>query len=463
MNDPNGMLYYKGTYHLFYQYFPNSTVWGPMHWGHATSTDLVHWQHKPIALYPDSLGYIFSGSIVVDENNTSGLQVGQEKPLVALFTYHNDLWDKQGRNDFQTQGMAYSVDKGATWVKYAHNPVLKNPGKRDFRDPKVFWHQPSRQWIMTLAVADHVEFYQSPNLIDWKYASSFGKEEGNHGGVWECPDLMQIKIEGSNEYQWVLLVSVGTGAPNGGSGTQYFVGKFDGNQFKNKEVKEQVKWLDYGPDNYAGVTWSNEPKGRHLFLGWMSNWDYAQKVPTNPWRSAMTIPRVLTLKIINQQLQIVTQPAKELLILRGKKIPLISFAKKTFAGSSAEVLLNFDTKGSLTGEYGITLSNDHNEMLKVGYSKVLNQFFIDRSKAGTAVFTPSFASRHTAPRIATNDMVKLHLFIDHSSVELFADDGTVLMTSLFFPTNNFKYLQPFAINSKTRVLNGEFYQLKTIW
>ena len=231
MNDPNGMVYHNGEYHLFYQHNPDSTVWGPMHWGHAVSKDLVKWEHLPIALYPDSLGTIFSGSAVVDKNNTSGLGTKDNPAMVAIYTYHNAEGEKAGRKDYQTQGIAYSLDNGRTWTKYKANPVLKNPGIKDFRDPKVSWYEKGQKWIMTLAVTDHISFYSSKNLLDWTKESDFGADIGGHGGVWECPDLFKMPVAGTNEEKWVLIVNINPGAPNGGSGTQYFVGQFDGKNF----------------------------------------------------------------------------------------------------------------------------------------------------------------------------------------------------------------------------------------
>jgi fructan beta-fructosidase len=284
VNDPNGMVYYKGTYHLFFQHYPKATVWGPMHWGHAVSKDLIHWKQMPIALYPDKLGYIFSGSVVVDENNTSGFGTKSKPAMVAIFTHHDPKGEKSGSSVFQNQSIAYSLDEGTTWTKYTGNPVLKNPGIKDFRDPKVFWYAAGNKWVMSLATKDRITFYSSPNLKDWKKESDFGQMLGAHGGVWECPDLFPLKLNGK-EY-WVLLVSINPGGPNGGSATQYFVGHFDGKTFTPSS--NQTKWIDYGPDNYAGVTWGNTGN-RKIFLGWMGNWFYANDVPTLKWRNAMTI------------------------------------------------------------------------------------------------------------------------------------------------------------------------------
>ena len=285
MNDPNGMVYNDGIYHLFFQYYPGGTVWGPMHWGHATSKDLIHWQQQPVALYPDSLGYIFSGSAVVDKNNTSGFGKDGKVPLVAIFTSHYPH-AAPGATDFENQSLAYSLDNGKTWIKYSGNPVLKNPGIPDFRDPKVMWYGPENKWVMTLATRDRVTFYSSNDLKHWNKESEFGQSAGAHGGVWECPDLFPLKYKG--ETVWILIVNVNPGGPNKGSATQYFTGNFDGNKFNSNS--SQVKWIDYGPDEYAGVTWNNTGN-RRIFLGWMSNWLYANQVPTVKCRNSMSIPR----------------------------------------------------------------------------------------------------------------------------------------------------------------------------
>ena len=252
MNDPNGLVYYDGEYHLFYQHYPEASVWGPMHWGHAVSKDLVHGTHLPIALYPDSLGYIFSGSVVVDENNTSGFGTRDNRPLVAIYTYHSDKINKAGRSDFRYQAIAYSTDKGRSWKKYEQNPVVKNPGISDFRDPKVFLHSETNKWIMILAVKDHVELWSSDDLRSWTKLNEFGREHGAHSTAWECPDLFQVNIEGVEGKKWVMIVSIIPGGPKGGSATQYFIGDFNGKNFTADGPKEQILWLDYGPDNYAG-------------------------------------------------------------------------------------------------------------------------------------------------------------------------------------------------------------------
>lgn len=432
MNDPNGMVFYKAQYHLFYQYYPDSTVWGPMHWGHATSKDLVHWQHQPVALYPDSLGFIFSGSAVVDLNNTSGFGTDGRVPLVAIFTHHDPKGEKAGRNDFQNQGIAYSLDEGLTWTKYANNPVLKNPGIRDFRDPKVRWHEGSKKWIMTLATLDRITFYSSPNLKDWTKESEFGKEVGAHGGVWECPDLFPLEYAGQTI--WVLLVSINPGGPNGGSGTQYFTGQFNGTTFIPYQT--DTRWIDYGPDNYAGVTWSNTGN-RKIFLGWMSNWQYATVVPTQKWRSAMTVPRDLSIERVDDKYLLLSKPVPELVKIAEKPVMI----KNISAGN-----YNLTAKtGNLTGpsqlrigsdkieNFSVIFSNQSGEKVVVGYDKGSNAYFIDRTKSGKIAFEKGFAGKHTAPRLSNKENVDLTLIIDNASVELFADNGLTVMTSIFFP------------------------------
>ena len=463
MNDPNGMVYYKGEYHLFYQYYPDSTVWGPMHWGHAISKDMIHWQNLPIALFPDSLGYIFSGSVVVDKNNSTGFQKGTESPLVAIYTYHNMAGEKSGKIDFQTQGIAYSIDKGRTWKKYANNPVIKNPGLKDFRDPKVMWHEASKQWILTMAAGNEIRFYHSANLKNWELSGTFGKEEGSHGGVWECPDLFEIKTGKGNDTKWILLVSIGSGAPNGGSGTQYFVGKFDGTTFKNDNGKETQLWLDYGTDNYAGVTWSNTPDHRRIFLGWMSNWQYAQVVPTKSWRSAMTLPRELSLHETAKGYQLITQPVKETDALRmaGSNTNFVS--GKEYNYSLAELQVQYDLDKNGADDFGIELLNSRNESLRIGFNKQKNEFYIDRTHLSDKSFSKDFSAVHIAPRSVSSKKMTLHLFIDHSSVELLADDGTVVMTDIFFPSEDFSKIRTFEKNGASPLQSGKLIELKSIW
>lgn len=460
MNDPNGMVYHNGTYHLMYQYYPDSTVWGPMHWGHATSKDLVHWQHQPIALYPDSLGWIFSGSAVVDKDNTSGFGKEGQVPLVAIFTHHNSPREKAGTNTFQYQSIAYSLDEGKTWTKYAGNPVVKNPGIRDFRDPKVSWHEETKKWIMTLATLDRVTFYSSPDLKTWTKESEFGKEVGAHGGVWECPDLFPLEYNG--EKIWVLLVSINPGGPNGGSATQYFTGRFDGHTFTPFET--DTRWIDYGPDNYAGVTWFNTGK-RKIFLGWMSNWQYAGVVPTQKWRGAATIPRNLELEQVGEKYLVTSQPVPELANLAGPAVVLRDLRGSTIDISSkvgghsgpAQVKLS----ANRIDDFTITLSNDLGQKVVIGYEKSSNQYFIDRTASGNVSFEKGFARRHAAPRLSRREAMDLTMVLDDASVELFADGGLSVMTQVFFPDKLFSTIT-LGSPSDFRIETLEYRKLNSI-
>lgn len=452
MNDPNGMVYYNGEYHLFYQHYPDSTVWGPMHWGHAVSKDLIHWEHLPIAIYPDSLGYIFSGSAVVDASNSAGFQSGNEKPLVAIFTY-----DKQG---YETQAIAFSNDKGRTWTKYENNPVIKNPGEKDFRDPKVFWHKESEYWIMSLAVANRIQFFRSKNLRDWELTGEFGREHGNHGGVWECPDLFQLPVTGTTESKWVLLVSINPGSPNGGSGTQYFIGSFDGKTFTSEHDPSTERFIDYGRDNYAGVTWGNAPDGRTIFLGWMSNWNYAQVVPTEKWRSAMTLPRDLSLHNTSAGIRLVSTPSKEVEQLRSVKKDIT--VDQTFIHQGlAEVKVEIDLNETAAKDFGIQLFNNKNENIRIGYDRESNRFYVDRTNPGKKEFSTDFAGIQYAPRFSDSNILTLHIFVDVASVELFADGGVSCMTAIFFPNEDFTQLKLY--NDGEVKLSIEAYELKSIW
>ncbi|MEO6037242.1 MAG: glycoside hydrolase family 32 protein [Saprospiraceae bacterium] len=462
MNDPNGLVYLDGEYHLFYQYYPGGTKWGPMHWGHAVSRDLLHWQHLPIALYPDPLGYIFSGSAVVDIQNTAGFKTGKTDPIVAIFTYHDIAGEKAGRQDFQYQGIAYSNDRGRTWTKYAGNPVIPNPGAKDFRDPKVFWHAATQRWVLILAQGDHTVLYTSPDLKKWTKASEFGKDYGSTGRPWECPDLFELPVAGTTEKRWVLLVSLGDGAPNGGSGTEYFIGQFDGTTFTSDNPPATTLWLDYGRDNYAGVSWNNSPGDRRLFIGWMSNWQYAQEVPTTPWRSAMTIPRTLQLKKIGTGIRLVQEPVQELKKLRGKGINLTKGKNYTLSatGNDLEVAFQWSENRHNT-VCGLTLFNAKNERLIIGYDAAMQQVYVDRRGAGKADFSTLFTGKHVAPYSPTGQTIHLRVLLDRASVELFVDDGAVTMTENFFPKEEFTTLQ--VMGESAAIQYGKIYPLRSVW
>jgi fructan beta-fructosidase len=466
MNDPNGLVYYDGEYHLFYQHYPDSTVWGPMHWGHAISKDLVSWEHLPIALYPDSLGYIFSGSIVVDEKNTTGFQTGKEKPLVAIFTYHDMVKEKAGRKDRESQGIAYSLDKGRTWLKYEKNPVIPNKGDTDFRDPKVFWHEATKNWIMPLAVGKKLEIFTSPNLKNWQKVSEFGLKESLNDGVWECPDLISFKTEDGSE-KWVLIQNIGRGAVNGGSGTQYFVGNFDGKVFTNDNPPENKLWLDYGADNYAGVSWFNAPNNEKIHIGWMSNWDdYANLVPTSTWRSGMTVPRKLSLNKTPEGYRLAQMPVKQLESLRisstnipkQKIINILAIDNKSVLN---ELDLSFDLTTSTASEFGFILSNSKNEKLIVGLDRTSKQIFIDRTNAGKSDFSSKFAKKHVAPFIDVKELT-IKALVDKASIEVFVNGGKIALTDLFFPTEDYTKIELYSKEGIANLTSGTLHPLESV-
>ncbi len=470
MNDPNGMFYYDGEYHLSYQYYPDSTVWGPMHWGHAVSKDLVRWNHLPIALYPDSLGLIFSGGTVVDINNTSGFGSENNPPIVAAFTHHDMEGEKAKTNDFQKQSIAYSIDKGRSWTKYAGNPVIPNLQKiKDFRDPKVVWHEESKKWIMSLAVYDKVQFFSSENLKDWKLISEFGINGDDR--LWECPDLFPIEVENEGITKWVLMVSIQKKAPNGGTATSYFVGDFDGIVFKSDPTKQ--KWLDWGTDNYAFVTWDNIPEedGRRIGIGWMSNWQYAQIVPTKVWRSSMTLPRELVLYRDGDDFKLRSFPVKEMESLRASEIsiePLVVKDTASITGSfdplQCELKLLVDLQKTTASQFGIELSNEFGERLIITIDKENDSLTVDRTESSKNKFSEEFYNEiHTAPLELGQTNLDLSVFLDASSVEIFTDGGILNFTDIFFPTEKFTRISLFSSDGELRLKEGKIYALQNIW
>lgn len=431
MNDPNGMFYKDGVYHLYFQYNPYGSMWANMTWGHSTSRDLVHWTYEGTPIVPDAWGAIFSGSCVVDHENTAGFGKGA---VVAFYTSAKPTpW-----GDVQSQSMAYSLDNGKTFTKYEGNPILTS-SERDFRDPKVFWYAPGKHWVMMLAVGQHMEIYSSVNLKDWKKESEFGAMQGAHGGVWECPDLVEIPVEGTRQKKWVLICNLNPGGPFGGSAAQYFVGSFDGKTFVN-ESPTLTKWMDWGKDNYATVTWNNAPDGRCVALGWMSNWQYANNVPTRQYRSANTIARDLTLYRVGEELYLKSTPSPEVKKARGEKVSKPSF---NVAGEYEVASLLDDNKGAYEVELVIQnqgaskiafcLLNEKGEKVSMYYDLARRQFVMDRSESGTVDFSKDFPAVTVAPA-DTDKELTLRLFVDRSSIEAFGEDGKFVMTNLVFPS-----------------------------
>ena len=406
MNDPNGMFYKDGVWNLYFQHNPYGSQWENMTWGHSTSTDLVHWKFQGDPVQPDALGTVFSGSAVVDKENTSGFGKGA---VIALYT---------SAGESQTQSMVYSTDNGKTFTKYEGNPVITS-NVPDFRDPHMFWNEDIKKWNMILAAGQHMEIYSSDNLKDWKLESSFGETYGNHGGVWECPDLMKMKVRGTNKEKWMLICNINPGGPFGGSATQYFIGDFDGHKFTCESKPEVTKWMDYGKDHYATVTFDNAPEGRRVAIAWMSNWQYANQVPTLQYRSGNSIPRDLGLFEYKGETYCSVVPSPEMTAARSKK------ATKSLS-ESCEMVVN------LKGNSTITLSNDKGEKVVMLYDAKAETFSMDRTKSGKMDFSNDFAATTKAPTYGK--ISQLRIFIDKSSIEVFDAEGKMAMTNLVFPT-----------------------------
>ncbi|HSR51373.1 MAG TPA: glycoside hydrolase family 32 protein, partial [Acidobacteriota bacterium] len=455
MNDPNGMVYHDSEYHLFYQYNPEAILWGHMSWGHAVSPDMLHWQHLPVALRDTPEKMYFSGSAVFDEANSSGLGSAENPPLVAIYTAHMHSRDPL----LQRQELAYSTDRGRTWTLYDGNPVL-DIGESDFRDPKVFWHEASRRWIMAVSLANEkrIQFYSSSDLKRWDLLSQFGPAGAPDKHNWECPDLFELPVEngGEGETRWVLATDMGSAAIAGGSGAEYFVGTFDGTAFTGDDPPERVRWVDYGADFYASQSFSGIPPqdGRRIWLAWMNNWDYARDIPTDPWRGMMSIPRQLSLRRVGDDLMLVQRPVEELQRLRGpeKRLQVLTWgqgaqgaqgdsieevnrrlASQGIAGASLEIVTRLRPVDGQS--LGLSLRQGGQEETRVGYDPAAGEIFVDRSRSGVSDFHEGFAARHTAPLDPNEDgTVTLHIFLDHSSVEVFAGDGLRVISDRIFPS-----------------------------
>ncbi len=412
MNDPNGMFYLNGTWHLFYQYNPYGSMWGNMNWRHSTSTDLLHWQDLGVAIAPDAHGAIFSGSCVVDHDNTAGF--GNDA-VIALYTSAGDV---------QSQSLAYSTDGGNTFTPYAGNPIL-TADVPDFRDPNMFWNEAIHAWNLILAVGQEMRIYSSPNLREWKEESRFGLGYGNHDGVWECPDLFPLKDEKTGTEKWVLVCNINPGGPFGGSATQYFVGDFDGHRFTCDSAPQVTKWMDYGKDHYATVSFWGAPEGRRTVVAWMSNWQYANDVPTQQFRSANSIARDLSLFKEGNEYYVSVFPSPEMLAARGKKVKNPTEA--------CEIVV--DLKGSAT----ITLSNAKGEQVVMTYDDEARTFSMDRNKSGNVSFSEAFPATTVAPTFGR--IKQLRLFIDRCSIEAFDANGRVAMTNLVFPSEPYNILK----------------------
>lgn len=454
MNDPNGMFYKDGTWHLYYQHNPYGSRWQNLSWGHSTSRDLINWEHEPEAILPNGLGYIFSGSAVIDSCNTGGFG---DDAVVAFFT---------SAATSQVQSMAVSKDGGETFTNYSGNPVI--PNTHEARDPKVFWHEGTQRWIMLLAAAlnHEMEIHSSPDLVNWTYESSFGRGYGGQDGVWECPDLIKLPIKGSKKEKWVLICNINPGGPFGGSAAQYFVGDFDGHKFTCDNAVNETRWMDYGKDHYATVTWYNAPDNRTVALGWMSNWQYANEVPTMQFRSANTLPRDLSLfRAPDGDLYLSVVPSPEVNAMRGTKeshqpftlTDSVSYTLPIANDGVCEIDLGYNLKDAKG--LSIILSNANGEKVTMKYDPRKHTFLMDRQESGLTKFSRHFPTTTVAPTLSRTSKGTLRLFIDRCSIEAFDGDGNFAMTNLVFPKDPYTTLTLVSDGGKTRIDTLDIYPL----
>ncbi|MBP6025106.1 glycoside hydrolase family 32 protein [Ferruginibacter sp.] len=455
-NDPNGLVYNNGTYHLFYQHNPFGNVWGHMTWGHATSTDLLHWKHLPIAIPEEKDTMIFSGTCVVDKNNTSGFGKAGKVPMVAVYTAHIE-------NVNQSQHIAYSLDAGVTWTKYNSNPVL-DLHKKDFRDPKIFWHEGKKYWVMALMLpVEHmVQFYSSPNLREWKHLSNFGPV-GDTSDVWECPDLTPVPVEGMpGKKKWLLQTSQN-------ASMQYFVGEFDGVSFKNENKPTEILRPDYGPDYYAAIAYNQLPATvLPTAIGWVNNWNYANDIPTTPWKSAMSLPRNLSVKKINNNWILMQRPVPAVNALRKQFINLgaeVVAANKLLPVKSSQFEMELSIEPASTSICGIKLAKAGDDFFEIGYDAAKQLFYVDRSKTGYISFNENFKklNRFEKSIALKNKKLQLHIYFDNSIVEIFINGGEAVFTTQVFSNETHNGIELFNTGSKSKFSNMNFWEIKTTW
>jgi fructan beta-fructosidase len=463
MNDPNGLVYLDGEYHLFFQYNPQGDTWGHMSWGHAVSPDLVHWRELTVAIPADPQYMIFSGSVVVDRDNSSGFGTAGSPPLVAIYT-----GQQRGGAGIQNQQLAYSNDKGRTWTKYSRNPVL-DLGLKNFRDPKVFWYEPNHEWVMVAVLSDErkVTFFGSKDLKSWRHLSDFGPA-GAVDGAWECPDLFALAVSNvPGEARWVLKVDVFRSAAIG-SGAQYFVGSFDGRTFEGT-AGNVAQPVDYGKDFYAAVSWANLPDAehRHVWIGWMNNHGYAVQTPTAPWRGAMTLPRDVSLRSEAGTLRLVQSPVSSLKYLRGRKTHVATrqlegtmqrLRLPQGAGNAVELQARFTAM--TTGNFGIRVHVGAGQATEIGYDRARGELYVDRSQSGV-IPTAEFSTRSAVPLDLRSDELKLHIWVDRSSVEVFAGDGERVLTEQVFPAPDSDGIEVFSRGGTMRIDSLDVWALES--
>lgn len=460
MNDPNGMFYKDGVWHLYYQYNPYGSKWQNLSWGHSTSTDLINWENHPVALEPNGLGMVFSGSCAIDKGNSAGYG---DDAVVGMYT---------SADASQIQSLVWSNDGGESFEFFPGNPVITL--ESEARDPNMFWDEDAKQWVLLLAHALEHEMlvFTSPDMREWTLQSSFGKGLGAQEGVWECPDLFKLPVDGSGEEKWVLLCNLNPGGPFGGSATQYFVGDFDGKVFtpdKDTDGNVPTKWMDYGKDHYATVSWSDAPDSRRTVIGWMSNWQYAPEVPTQQFRSANTLPREVGLfEGADGQTYLSSKPSPELVALRGRltlDVRKANIGKKartyllpTANSGVCEILLDIDARRS--DVVSLELKNDENEKVVIKYDAAAHTLSFDRRESGVVDFSQDFPAVTVSPTFENENRVSLRVFIDRSSIEVFGNDGKFVMTNLVFPIKPYSTLSMSSQGGDAKIENLKIYSIK---
>jgi fructan beta-fructosidase len=457
-NDPNGLVFFQGEYHLFFQFNPFGDEWGHMSWGHAVSTDLLHWRELPVAI-PEKKGeMVFTGSVVVDRQNTSGFCKPRDECLVAVYTGYDDSPGKTR----QTQNLAYSVDNGRTWTRYAGNPVI-DLGLADFRDPSVSWDEIERHWLMAVSLPkEHkIRFYSSRDLKQWRRLSDFGPA-GDVAGDWECPDLLEVPDDGGKESIWALKVGLNPGAPQGGSGEQYFLGEFDGTRFVPSSERGAHGWTNYGKDDYCAISFNGIPRNeKPILIGWMNNWQYAAKLPTAPWRGQMSIPRRLSL--VRDQAGVALRQEPVITALRADPINVPMAPGTNEDGNSLPAPFELDVQFASPSEQivGVRLYTDEEHWTEIGFDHAKEEFYMDRTRSGEVVAT-DFPVRTVTPLIASRP-IDLRVIVDRCSIEAFAQNGTIAMTNLIFPASQNNKVRFFSASGKAVSVTGEAWRLSSIW
>ena len=456
-NDPNGLVYFHGEYHLFFQFNPFGDEWGHMSWGHAVSTDLLHWRELPVALPEKDGEMVFTGSVVVDSKNSSGFCVAGKECLVAIYTGHR----QSSQITRQAQNIAFSVDDGRTWTRYAENPVL-DLHMADFRDPSVAWDEKENHWRMAVSLPkEHkVRLYASADLKQWTLLSDFGPA-GDVDGDWECPDLLQIPEENGGAKLWALKVGLNPGAPQGGSGEQYFLGDFDGKRFVASNARGAHGWMNYGKDDYCAISFNGLPRGeKPVVIGWMSNWQYAAQLPTSPWRGQMSLPRKLSVVRDEVGMVIKQEPVTDALRTGRTRIhPTQNGEVPGIAKPPFELDLQYGRPHEPV--FGVRVYTDEQHWTEIGFNRSKSEFYVDRTKSGRAV-TQDFPTRTVAP-LAADRPYDLRLIVDRSSIEAYAQNGTIAMTNLVFPLADSAKVALFSASGKQVAVTGDLWKLRSIW